>query len=358
MKKILLIIISILTIISSLPISTSAVSPCGDNVEWSFDSSTCTLTISGTGELFTTHPYSVDCDEIPWENFKHRIRKLVINEGITEIDYEAFRDCTGLISVSLPKSLTYIGEWVFAGCESLEVIELPEGLITIGLCAFQECTNLSKVILPSTLSMINEAAFENCISLKEITIPANVNFIQGNIFSMSGVEFIDVDDDNPYYSNDEYGALFDKNKNTLIGYPVGSTNTEYTIPDGVKRVGGDAFFGAKVLKKITFPTSIIEINNSNGFLLLCCDNLTEICFKGTKEQWDKIAINGENPFKEFEINFVNLEEEVTNAYNNQGNNNPTTPQQNMTMYIVAGVLISIMIIGGAFVLIRKKKKKQ
>ena len=86
-----------------------------------------------------------------------------------------FRTLTYLKKVTLPKSLTEIGNSSFSGCSSLENITLPDSLETIGIQSFYGCTSLSKIELPKSLTNIGSQAFQNCTSLGNITIPHNVS---------------------------------------------------------------------------------------------------------------------------------------------------------------------------------------
>ena len=100
---------------------------CGDNLTWSFDVTTATLTISGTGGM-TSHPWT--------EDYQNLIQTVVLEDGVTSIGYYAFHICTGLTSVTIPDSVTSIGDYAFCNCSSLTSVAIPDSVTTIGEDAF------------------------------------------------------------------------------------------------------------------------------------------------------------------------------------------------------------------------------
>ena len=106
------------------------------------------------------------------------LKKLVINEGVTQLGDDvlfhpdgAFEDCYSLTSVTLPNSLTIIGQETFHYCSGLTSINIPSGVTKIGQGAFANCTSLNKITLPSGLTNIYGSAFANT-GLYECTILA------------------------------------------------------------------------------------------------------------------------------------------------------------------------------------------
>ena len=146
----------------------------GDNVKWSYDSSTKTLTLSGTG--------ATDNYGIMNPPYKHvGATTLIVENGITKLENGAFANFTSLTSVSLPGSLETIGRQCFLGCKGLKTIEIPNGVKTIVRSAFAQ-TGLTSVTIPNSVISIGDYAFEDCTSLKEITIPDSVTVIGSNSF--------------------------------------------------------------------------------------------------------------------------------------------------------------------------------
>ncbi len=90
--------------------------------------------------------------------------KVIIPEGVTTIQDEAFLGCYELTEVELPSTLRKIGKLAFWGCESLPSIEIPEGVTTIGDYAFQECWSLADITVPASVTSIGTGAFEGCVT--------------------------------------------------------------------------------------------------------------------------------------------------------------------------------------------------
>lgn len=93
---------------------------------------------------------------------------------VTGIQMQAFIKCTSLKSVSMPESMTWIGDSAFAGCTGLESVVLPAGLESIGENGFYSCTSLTSVVVPDKVTSIESLAFFGCLNLESITIPAGI----------------------------------------------------------------------------------------------------------------------------------------------------------------------------------------
>ena len=122
-----------------------------------------TLTISGEGNMFGA----------PWSQYKSKIKKVVIGEGVKSISDNAFHYYENLRSVSLPSTLTSIGEAAFWVCSSLQSITLPNNLTHIGLNAFRACHSLTQVLIPASVTNIDGSAFECCTGLTDVVFEGN-----------------------------------------------------------------------------------------------------------------------------------------------------------------------------------------
>ena len=205
---------------------------------------------------------------------------VVIPEGVKEIGSRAFKRRSDLTGVTFPKSLRKIGKYAFDDCEQLAEIIIPDGVKTIEAWAFTGCRKASRLILPSTLKTIEEWAFQSC-GMEEIDLPEGVELVQPTAFSGCSrinrisipaslrwfnwhggfgggdLKSIEVSPDNPTMTSRD-GVLFSKDGTTLMCYPCGKKG-DYTIPDGVKTIGFDAFSGCSALTGVFFPEGITEI---------------------------------------------------------------------------------------------------
>ncbi len=134
------------------------------------------------------------------------------------------------------KPVTSIGDSAFEDCTGLTSITISNSVTSIGYKAFYDCTGLTSITIPNSVTSIGDLAFEDC----------------------TGLTSINVASDNNYYSSNN-GVLFNKKKTALIRYPEGKSQTSYTIPNSVTRIGYGAFRGCTGLTSITIPNSVTSI---------------------------------------------------------------------------------------------------
>ena len=117
------------------PFDEVASGTCGNNLTWTLDDEG-TLIISGTGQM-TGNSW---CDE-----HSAQIRKVTVENGVTNIADRAFDRCSKLTEVTIPESVTRIGRLAFCDCTSLAAISLPSSIANIGSSAFDNCNSLADV---------------------------------------------------------------------------------------------------------------------------------------------------------------------------------------------------------------------
>jgi len=156
---------------------------CGDSAKWTLDAAG-TLTISGSGKTwdFIDEDWNANA---PWydASLRLRIKKVVVEKGITYVGTRAFYDCSEMTSVSLPTTLETMGADVFMYCTGLTSVTIPDGVTFISGDFFLGCTSLKSVTLPDSLRDIGGCTFMYCTSLTSVRLPpqhflANVQGLQ------------------------------------------------------------------------------------------------------------------------------------------------------------------------------------
>ena len=114
------------------------------------------------------------------------LTSITIPNSVTEIGNSAFYSCTGLTGITIPNSVTRIGRSAFAYCESLTSITIPNSVTEIGNSAFYSCTGLIGITIPNSVTKIGRSTFDSCTGLTSITIPNSVTKIGEGAFEDCG----------------------------------------------------------------------------------------------------------------------------------------------------------------------------
>ena len=149
---------------------------------------------------------------------------------------------TDLKSVSLPDTVTSIGQWAFAECASLAAVELPPSLMSIGTAAFLECTALREITLPEGLSTLGDSAFSTCTALARVVLPTTLKAIpQWCFYNCAALE-------------------------------------ELTFAEGLTEIGYSAFYGCASMTTVTLPATLRTL--SKGAFAACDHLLSVTCPEG------------------------------------------------------------------------------
>lgn len=117
---------------------------------------------------------------------------ITIPNTVTTLGEYAFEN-TFITSITIPSSVKSIGEYCFMNCKSLKSITIPSSVESIGAACFVNCTNLQSVTLPNSITSIGNITFSGCTSLKSITIPNSVTSIgQGAFDKCTGLGSITI----------------------------------------------------------------------------------------------------------------------------------------------------------------------
>ena len=175
---------------------------------------------------------------------------------VTEIGREAFFQCEGITSMSIGTNVEYIGPYAFYLCKGLTSVDL-RNVKTIDDAAFGDCFSLIMVTIPSSVTHIGDYGFGGC-GLATIFIPATVQHIGDRAFyGCSALTAINVASANPNYRSVN-GVLFNKSLTELMAYPIGKSATSYTVPESVTRIRQGAFGNSKLIS-VTLPAGLTDV---------------------------------------------------------------------------------------------------
>ena len=267
---------------------------CGENSVWQLDSDG-TLYIGGTGNV---NQYVGDS----WN--KDQVKKIIVQEGITELDGDAFASLYNLTTVELPDGLKTIGDFAFSRCEKLNGITIPESVTSIGNFAFSE-TGISEnddnwnnnilyvddwavmlllaegetingdyVIREGTVGL-SDMLFVKSTSLTSITLPESLKYVGDDTFN-SCVNLTEAN----------LGS-----KIVTIGdntFAACNSLESINLPESLTSIGEYAFSGCSSLSEVEIPADVRSIG---AFAFNGCRNLTSVLIPGNLESIGYCAFN-------------------------------------------------------------------
>ena len=267
------------------------------------------------------------------------LTSVTIPDSVTTIGDYAFSECC-LTSVTIPNSVTTIGEGAFRSCYSLTSVTIGDSVTTIGDGVFAVCSNLAEfkgkfaadggrcLIKDNTLiayaeasgttytildsvTTIGEAAFSWCSSLTSVTIPDSVTTIgEGAFYNCSSLTSVTIGDsvttigDSAFERCTSLTSVTIPNSVTAIGdyaFDRCSSLTSITIPDSVTTIGDYAFSGCDSLTSVTIPDSVTTIGEG---AFRSCYSLTNVTIGDSVTTIGAAAFGGCSNLAEFKGKFA------------------------------------------------------
>ena len=206
---------------------------------------------------------------------------VTLGEGIPEIPAHAFNSSSNLKNINFPESCTKIGAYAFSGC-AFEALALPTTITEIGDGAFASCTQLTA--LDINVPTIGAEAFSYCSAIQTLKIGKDVASIGDLAFANCGaLNSIEVAAENAVYdSRESCNALVNTATNTIITGSSATTVpasvtaigdfafstcqiTTLTVPGNVATIGASAFYNCGSLESVVLPAGLTRIEDSTFY---------------------------------------------------------------------------------------------
>ncbi|MCD8125742.1 MAG: leucine-rich repeat protein, partial [Lachnospiraceae bacterium] len=205
---------------------------------------------------------------------------MTIPDSVTSIGNEAFYECSGLTNVTIGSGVISIGTYAFYNCTGLTDITIPDNVISIEGGAFRGCSALINVTIGGNVTTIDAVAFMECTNLVSVKIPDSVTTISEKAF-YSCTSLVRVILGNGVTSIDEYAFC---GCESLISI---------TIPDNVISISSRAFDSCTGLTDVIIGSGLTSVGT---FAFADCTSITDVYYAGSEEGWLEINNYGGNEY--------------------------------------------------------------
>ena len=205
---------------------------------------------------------------------------VTIPNTVTTIGDSAFYNCTNITSIAIPDSVTTIGNSAFNYCRRLASVTIPETVISIGEYAFYYCISLTSVEIPHAVSFIGRGAFGACYSITSIFIPDSVLIIGEYAFSnVNLIIYLGQALGGPWGANrallySEGDFIYSDSTKTELGIYTGHS-ANVIVPNSVTTIWQRAFHENDSLRTIIISDSVTTIED---YAFYNCQNLAKVTF--------------------------------------------------------------------------------
>lgn len=206
---------------------------------------------------------------------------IELPESITSIGAYAFYKCSSLTSVKLPKNVLSIGSHVFYGCSSLEGIDIPDGVTTIGQYTFYQCSKIKTIELPESVRDIGNSAFSKCTNLVNIKIPEGVTSIGSSVFSEClRLSKIELPESLTSINSSVFNKCIKLESVCFYGTSIGEKSfyecamlKEFNFGDKLESIGKEAFYNCWSLESLSLPNTLNLIDEKAFYDCISLESL-------------------------------------------------------------------------------------
>ena len=378
----MLVVIMLVSMITATHLTAAAKNysgKCGENLTWSYDAATATMTIDGSGDmynyLYSTENKNIIAD-ISQKDDNISVHTVIIGDSVTRIGEFAFYDFTDLENVIIGSSVTVIDRFAFSNCTSLKDVVIPDSVTSIADSAFSGCSSITSVTIPDSVTNIGDNAFDSCASLTGVTFPDSVTSIGRNAFisCTSLCDIIlpdsviktgyDVFLDTGYWNN---GLNWLDNLLYVGPHLIDSQDEmegSYEVKDGTKYISDYALIGTSADMVLTIPESVISIGED---ALDVFGSVTVKCYKNTcahsyaKDNRIDFELIDQTDFTSDTKEAVDkVEISESSAESTEVTSDPVaeTVHNNNSIVLIIAVAVAIVAAAVAVFVILKKKKSQ